>query len=155
MPAQITAPSSAGVGRGNFVLLRAGTLRLLLPQDQVGDAEYVEHTVRPTETPGLFAYGDEGGQRLVVALSDHMLGLSEFPRDRFVLTRLANTRYDLSFAWHEVRVLIDTTLERRQLPAPLGADAGPIEDYTMIDDEPVLCSTAEAVVSFTLALTRS
>ena len=47
--------------RGNFVLLRADTLRLLLPQHEVGAAEYIEGAPGPGSAGGLFEYGDGDG----------------------------------------------------------------------------------------------
>lgn len=132
----------------NWVLLRADTLRLLLPQQEVGAAEYIEHDPRPTATPGLFEYGAGDGLRRIVALSGQMRSLSTFPGGRFVLTRLLAGEGELSFAWSEVRVLIDAEFEPHPLPAALRAQGAPIDAYVEHDGEVLLCSTASAVLAY-------
>src|SRR5690349_4547840 len=69
--------------RGNFVLLRADKLRLLLPQDHVGEASYLEEPPEPTELPGVFMRSGEAGEDLIVAMSSRMKPLQSFPPDRF------------------------------------------------------------------------
>lgn len=145
--------TTAGAGRirGNFVLLRADSLRLLLPQQDVGAAAYVEHEPRATEQPGMYEHGEGDDLRLVVALSDRMRPLARFPVDRFVLASLEADDAGLSFAWNEVQVLIDAEFERHELPTALRVPGAPIDAYMERDGEVVLCTTAERVLAYALA----
>jgi hypothetical protein len=135
---------------GNFVLLRADSLRLLLPQADVGAAEYVEHELRPSGEPGVYEHGEGDDLRWVVALSSAMRPLSAFPADRFVLASLRTGDSALSFAWNEVQVLIDAQLERHELPAAMQTPGAPIDAYIERDGQVVLCASAESVVSYAL-----
>jgi len=143
-------PACARLG-GSFVLLRADSLRLLLPQQDVGPAEYIEHEPRPTATPGLFEYGAGDGLRRIVALSDRMQALGSFPQGRFVVTQLVAGEGELSFAWNEVRVLIAAELEPHPLPPAMRTAGAPIDAYVEHDGEVLLCSTAGQVVGYATA----
>ncbi len=149
----LARPAPARVG-GNFVLLRADGLRLLLPRQDVGAAEYIEHEPRPTGAPGLFEDGEGDGLRQVVALSDQMRVLPDFPRGRFVLTKLRAGEGELFFAWNEVQVLIDAQFERHALPPVMQAPGAPIEAYVERDGEVLLCTTATRVLSHVAAAAR-
>lgn len=115
--------------RGNFVVLRADALRLLLPQCEVGAAEYVAD-----------------GARAVVALSGRMEPLAQWPADRFVLTRLEGAGRELSFAWNEARVLIDAQLELHPLPAAMRVAGAPIGGYVEHEGELLFSTTARHVI---------
>ncbi|MCM2252773.1 MAG: hypothetical protein NDJ19_10485 [Ramlibacter sp.] len=136
---------------GNFVLLRADSLRLLLPQQDVGAAQYLEHAPRPAGEPGLYEVGQGDDLRPVIALSREMKPLARFPADRFVLASLHAAGSTLSFAWNEVQVLIGATLERRELPAVMRAPGAPVDAYVEHDGHVVLCATAERVISYAMA----
>lgn len=136
---------------GNFVLLRADTLRLILPQQDVGAAQYIEHEPRAAGEPGVFEHGQGDDARRVVALSAGMRPLEVFPRDRFVLASLVAGERTLACAWNEVQVLIDAQFERQPLPAALQAPGVPIEGYAERDGELVLFTTARGVLSYATA----
>jgi hypothetical protein len=134
--------------RGNFVLLRADTLRLLLPQKDISSTEYIETTPSDTAAAGIFSYGEaDNAARNVVALSDQMHALAAFPGDRFLLTQLADDQNELSFAWNEVRVLIDTELEQHALPIVMQGPNAMIDSYLELDGELVFCISAQHLVS--------
>ena len=80
--------------------------------------------------------------------------LAAFPQGRFVVTRLAAGEAELSFAWNEVRVLIDAQLERRPLPAAMQVPGAPIEGYVERDGELLLCTTARHVIEAACAAAR-
>jgi len=143
-----TAPARVS---GNFVVLRADSLRLLLPQQDVGAAEHVEGAVRPAGPGGLFEIGSGAQARTVVALSGRMEPLPALPPDRFVLTRLKAGDADLSFAWNEARVLIDAQFDRFALPAAMRVPGAPIEGYVEHEGELLLCTTASHVVAAAVA----
>jgi hypothetical protein len=134
--------------RGNFVLLYADSLRLLVPQEDVGAAEYVDHSLLSTRDPGVFRHGEGEDERFVVALSDRMRVLPEIPANRFILTRVAARQRKLAFAWNEVHVLIDRQLEPLALPPAMRVEGAPIEQYVVHDGELVLCTTPRRIVSF-------
>ena len=143
-------PTAARV-TGHFVMLRCDSLRLLLPQQDVGAAEYIEGVPRAGPAPGFFEYGAGGSLRHVIALSGQMTPLAAFPADRFVLTRLNVEGSDLYFAWNEVRVLIAAELQPRLLPPALRAAGGPIAAYVERDGEVLLCSTGAQVMTYAAA----
>jgi len=117
--------------RGMHVLVRAGALRLLLPQRAVGPARAFESRPRRSAEPGVFLLDDGHEQRRVVALSDELRPLSEFPDDRFVLTSLegAGGRW---FAWTETRVMIGADLAWRPLPPVMRTPQTPIEGWAAL-----------------------
>jgi hypothetical protein len=134
--------------RGNFVLLYADSLRLLVPQEDVGAAEYVEHGLNATSEAGVFCHGEGENERFVVALSERMRALPEFPASRFVLTRVAARQRKLAFAWNQLHVLIDRQIEPLALPRAMRVEGAPIERYVVLGGELVLCTTAQRIVRY-------
>ena len=128
--------------RGNFVLLRADELRLLLPQQQVGDASYLPERPAPTDLPGIFMSGGEAGEP-IVALSRRMEPLNAFPEDRFLVTKINAPQGAFAFGWSDVQVLIGVELKPQRLPAPLDWPHGPVHSFVEIDGEVVFCCDAE------------
>ena len=148
MSSHASGAVSAGRVSGNLVLLRADALRLLLPQRDVGAAEYVAHAPRATGEPGVYEHGEGAGLRRVVALSSQLRPLANFPGERFVLASLLAGDAALSFAWNEVQVLIGAEFERHALPAAMQVPGGPIEAYVERGGELLLCTSAERVMSY-------
>ena len=137
--------------RGNFVLLRADSLRLLLPQQDVNSTEYIDSAPLGTPEAGIFSYSEtDNTTRKVVALSDQMYALARFPADRFLLTQLAKDGQALSFAWNEVRVLIDAELEQHSLPAVMQGPDALVDSYLELDGELVFCMSAQRLVSYAI-----
>ncbi len=132
--------------RGDYVMLRADALRLLLPQREVTATEYIEHAPMPTDRPGVHALPmPDGGRQEVVALSAQLLPLDDFPPDRFLLTRLGGAQGGIAVAWNEVRVLIDTELEFHALPAIMRGERDLIDAYVELGGELVLCTTSRVL----------
>ncbi|MGE4243558.1 hypothetical protein [Ramlibacter sp.] len=138
---------------GHHVLMRAGTLRLLLPQASVGAAEYRESEPNPTAHPRIFEMPAGEGLRNVIFPSSRLRALDRVDSPRFVLTQLRVTGADdLWFAWDEVRVFINAAFEAHDLPpALLGSEELPATRYCELDDELVLCADASAVVAYLFA----
>lgn len=134
--------------RGDFVLLGADSLRLLLPQHDVNVSEYLEHRPLPTGIKGLFTLGEvDRKQKRVAALSDRMKVMDAFPNDRFLLTRL-NGDHELLLAWTEVRIMMGAALEFHPIPEALRSEAGLIDAYVVLDDGSIaFCTTASRVLS--------
>jgi hypothetical protein len=125
--------------RGNYVLLRADALRLLLPQAEVGAATYLEQAPQPTELAGFFQYANEAGEQPVMALSVEMLPLAAFPADRFFVTAIETPMGEIGFGWSEVSVLIDTTLQAQPLPDALLTEHTPVREFVEIDGHVAFC----------------
>ena len=134
--------------RGDFVLLRADSLRLLLPQREVTSTEYLDHAPATTVEAGIFVLDDpQGPEQPVAALSENLSLLDRFPQDRFLLTRFAGAGQPTALAWNDVRVLIDTELEFHALPAIMQGEAGLIDAYVEIDHELVFCTSAQRMLT--------
>jgi hypothetical protein len=132
--------------RGNHVLLRADSLRLLLPQDEVGAAEYLVGAPQPTEKAGYFAHGAD--KHHIIALSSEMRALDAFPAERFVLTHFIARQAEFFLAWNEMRVLINMDLEREALPAAMQRPGAPVDSYVKLDGHLTFCCTAESVAAW-------
>jgi hypothetical protein len=160
MASQKTLVSAA---RGNFVLLVADSLRLLLPQEDVVALERIGSNLFPNSASGLFPYrpSEHVGQSAqaghigqvvpdgqIVALSERLRPLSVFPRERFLLCQLVGARQNLFLAWNEVRVLIDVELKPQPLPAVMQMPGAPIDAYVEQAGEVVLCSTAAQLLAY-------
>lgn len=138
--------------RGDFVVLRADALRLLLPQRDVAATEYIEQAPVSTEVAGRFVLPDAGGTpRPLWALSEQLRPLDRFPADRFLLTRLNGAGPAVALAWNEVRVLIDTELEFHALPTVMQGAGGLIDAYVELDGELAFCTSARRVLPEALA----
>jgi hypothetical protein len=152
----ITIPLLKGAAtsrmRGNFVLLRADSLRVLLPQQDLSSTEYIDSAPSDTSEPCIFSYSEAGSEpRKVVAVSGQMQPLERFPGDRFLLTQLVDEEHTLSFAWNEMRVLIDVELEQHALPAVMQGSGALIDSYVELDGELVFCMSAQRMISQALA----
>jgi hypothetical protein len=134
--------------RGDFVMLRADSLRLLLPQHDVNVSEYLEQAPTPTDNPGLFSFAEVTGKpQLVAALSDQMQMMTTFPSGRFLLTRLSGNP-ELLLAWTEMRVMIDAALEFHPIPQIVRGGGALIDAYVEMDDgELAFCTTADRVLA--------
>lgn len=143
--------SPASSLRGNFIMLRADTLRLLLPQHEVGAAEYL--VTGPTsgdEAAGLQPTAS-GGKRRLAALSAQMTLLPHCPTDRFVVTPLGEVDDDLGWCWNELRVLIDVELQPQPVPAVLHAPTTPVDQYAVHDGEIAFLCSASRLRAYALA----
>ncbi len=145
-PAPADRPEPTGARRGNFVVLRAGGLRLLLPHEDVAAAEHIGEAPVGVARAGIFELEVLGERRAVVALSEQLRPLERFPAGRFVLARLHGG--EASFAWDEVRVLIDAAVEARPLPPAMRSAGSPIDGYVQLGGELLLCATAPRVLAY-------
>ncbi len=129
--------------RGNLVLLKAGTLSLLLPQPEVGAAEHLTRTPRATPQPGWFELDeDRAGTRRVAALSAQLALLPQWPAQRFVLTALLG-RPGEWLAWNDVRVLMNAELRVLPLPPVMLGPHSPLRAMVELGDElAFVCSGA-------------
>lgn len=116
--------------RGNFVVLRAGALHLVLPQEDVGAAEH----------------GEAGQAGEVVAPSELLQALGSLPADRFVLTRLAGGTKQ--YAWSELKVIPDAQLQVHPLPEVLRMKNGPIDGFVEFQGTIAFRTDARRVVAY-------
>lgn len=150
---KLMRPTQTTKLRGDFVLLRADSLRLLLPQRDVISTEYRDRVPATTAASGLFVLTDaQGMQRPVAALSSDMTLMERFPEDRFLLTRISGADQQPALAWNEVQVLMDTELEFHAMPAATQNRDGPIEAYVEIGRELAFCTTAQRMLPAALTL---
>lgn len=143
----VTTPESvadeSGIGlRGNFVMLRADSLRLLLPQDQVGPAEHIS---------GLDVHGRATDERVLMALSSRLRPLAEPPPDRFLTTTLGDDAVGIDWCWSEVDVLIDVQLQPQALPAALVAPYTPVSEYVDYKGHIAFLCSAQKLCDFALS----
>ena len=139
--------------RGNFVLLRADTLRLLFPQNEVGAAEYLGITLVPADGCGILSEPGREGSRRFAALSAQMTLLAECPANRFVVAPLSDGKVEdgLGWCWNEVQVLIDVELQPQRLPAVLCAPNTPVDHYVNYGGEIAYMCSARRLSTYALA----
>lgn len=143
------APGARRLG-GHHVMLRAGSLRLLLPQRDVGPARTLEAQPRAGARPGWFIDGDPGapgGEQTVAALSPRLERLPSFPSGRFVLVQFAHDPAHVWYAWDEVRVLIDVNLAAHELPPVMRRPGAPVEGFVALGEALAFLSRGEALLS--------
>ena len=147
----MTGATTARALRGNFVLLRADTLRLLLPQGDVGAAAYLDQVPQATDIPGLFEHSGEAGVQAVLALSAHMVPMAQYPKDRFFVTPITTALGDIGFGWSDVTVLIDAQLQPQPLPTSLVVADAALTEFVEIDGHVVFCCDAQRMSEYALA----
>ena len=92
--------------RGNFVVLRAGPLHLILPQGEVGAAEHIEGGLHPSGRPGVFSHG-EGPLACEVVAPSERLEILETLSSRLCGVKHAICIYEPSRSNHFRRSFID------------------------------------------------
>jgi hypothetical protein len=141
--------------KGHYVMVRAGTLRLLLPQASVGAAEYGRRNYVPTPHRGVFAIEVDGTPEPAMAASEFLTPLADMPRERFVLTRFGEVQKDPCWlAWDEVRVFIEPQFALRSLPVALRSPGMPVTSYVEYAGDIMLCANGSAVLSYLRAQTE-
>jgi hypothetical protein len=137
--------------QGNFVVLRADKLRLLLPQADVGTASHLDAQPQATDLPGLFERMSGDGGSALIALSHDMLPLDAYPADRFLITAIETPMGEIGFGWSEVSVLIDARLQAKPVPQVLLDPHTPVNEFVELDGEVVFCSDRERLAAHVFA----
>lgn len=147
-----SATASLPTLKGNFVVLRAGNLQLVLPQADVGAAQYLADRPRGSAAAGMFELpGDaDSAPRRVVALSAQMTPLPQLPDDRFLMTSF-EAQAGVALCWDEVKVLIDVELQPQPLPAVMLPPDAPLTEFVEIDGEMVFCCTGARLLAHAFA----
>ena len=133
---------------GDFVWLRAGTLRVVLPRDVVGVPQYRAERPQPSGEPGLWLQPGETDGRRYAALSADLSLMAEIPAERFVIAPLAGS--DVGFYWDELRVLIGVTLRLHTLPVTLVGPRTPVQAWVERGGELAYLASAERITEFAL-----
>jgi hypothetical protein len=121
---------------GDFVLLRAGSLRLVLPQADVGAAAYLD--------------GDADASTCI-ALSDEGTPLARRPAGRFIAVSLRGGDPAVRWCWDEMRVLIASSMRSHAVPDVLLADDALADRYVELDGEVVFVTDATRLTAHALA----
>jgi hypothetical protein len=125
--------------RGNYVMLRAGDLRLVLPQEDVGAAHYLDGETGENAAPGY------------EALSADMKPMHMRPRESFIACELHGGPEGIAWCWDDLRVLIDVELVPVPLPQVLRGTGSPVQAYVELDGEPAFLGNAADVCRYALA----
>ena len=151
LPVAAHTTQAARTVRGNYVLLRADTLRLLLPQTDIQSTNYMQTRPEPIEGErGLLHMPGSDDGAVYVALSSDMRLLGTCPSDRFVSTRLQGD-VDVQWCWSEVRVLMDAQLSCETVPPVLLAPHTPVREMAAVGDEWAYLCPAEVLQQFALS----
>lgn len=149
-------PHPKAAQRGNYVLLTADTLHLLLPQNEVGAAEYLEGVLEASDEPGLFKLSGADNPRRFAALSPQMTLLPQCPPERFLITPLGDSEGEdnLAWCWSELQILIDVELHPMPLPEVLLAPGTPVEQYVELEGKLAYLCSAQKLRDFAMASTN-
>jgi hypothetical protein len=137
--------------RGNYVLLSADSLDLLLPQHEVGASEYLEGPLEASDEPGLLQLSGASTERRFIALSARMTLLPQCPPDRFLVVTLTDEEFELGWCWKEQRVLIDVQLQAHPIPPVLLTPGTPVSHYVDLEGKPAFLCTAQQMRAFAFA----
>lgn len=125
----------------NYVLLTAGGLRLLLPLQEVGEAEYLDGELCTSDEPGRLRLRDVESERRYIALSEHMYPMPQCPPGRFMFTRVGAD--DLGWCWDDIQVLHGLKFGLEPLPSVLLAQFTPFTHYIELDGQLAYLCTAQ------------
>ena len=119
----------------NYVLLRAGSLQLLMKQKEVRPAERLDVLPQPLDgsLPGVLHIPGDKKQRCFFALSETMNLLPECPSDRFVTTSLVFGDESEYWCWSEVRVLVNVALDIQPIPRSILPPHAPLQNFVEQD----------------------
>lgn len=117
----------------NWVLLIAGSMRLLLPQRDVGEVEYLEGRLCESGQPGVLRECASDSPRRYVALAEDFQPLAYCPDNRFLATRIGAPGDELRWCWEELKVLVSPMIDRRPIPPVLLTPRSPFSHYVQLD----------------------
>lgn len=134
--------------RGNYVLLTADTLRLMLPQEEVGEAEYLDVALEASDEAGLLKPVGDAISRRFVALSEQMTLLPRCPPDRFLVTSIGEENDRLGWCWNEIQILINAEMQAHPLPPILLPPGTPVSYYVEFQGKLAYLCSAQQLSSF-------
>ena len=135
---------------GNFIMLRADSLRLVVAQQSVVSTEYLASKPVAFGTEhGLLHIPEANDDAVYVAISPEMRLLQACPPDRFVATQLEGL--DVRWCWSEVRVLMDVHLHLHPLAEALLTPFTPVRQMVALGESWAFVCTAQALQAFVLS----
>jgi hypothetical protein len=134
--------------RGNYVLLTADTLSLLLPQHEVGNADYLDGELEAADEHGLFKVHNSVYNRRYAALSAQMTLLPNFPPERFLATTIGDHNMDIFWCWNELRIMIGVDLQLKSIPKVLLSPRTPVNQYVEFEDKLAYLCSAKQLCEF-------
>lgn len=117
---------------GDYVLLKAGALLLLLPLQEVGAVEYLDGKLCASETPGLLKRRDSDAALRFIAISERMKMLPACPPGRFIAATIGHDD-ELFWCWDEFQVMLDADFSPEPLPAVLLEAHAPFDQYVKLE----------------------
>lgn len=142
-----SAASETCAPRGNYVLLSADGLHLLLPQHEVGAVSYLDGMLTATDVPGILQRAGARSETRFAALSKCMTLLPECPANRFLLASLGD---DVVWCWNDLKVLTDVELPLHSLPPVLLKPGTPVTHYVELEDKLAFMCMAAQLRKFAL-----
>ncbi len=139
--------TAAGEYRGDFVFLRAGSLRLLMTQNEAATAVHLDSLPEPTDFFGFFSVPGDVEGRCFVAISEKMELLDRCPKERYMATPLPVEGGILYWCWDEVRVILDREIAVSSLPTAIVTPRSPLRLFTEMDKMPVYICGGEQLNS--------
>jgi hypothetical protein len=128
--------------RGDHVLLRIGSLRLLLPQEEVGAAVHVEQHAEEGSATSRSNLG-------FISLDEELRPLPMLPADRFIAVTIGNHE-DVAWCWDGIELLPNMEIQVRELPAALRAPYTPVEAFAVVKGEIVFLCHSERLRRYAL-----
>lgn len=137
--------------RGRYALLRADTLRLLIPQAALGDTQHLNQRPVASDIPGLLTLPGRDDTCFLV-LSEQLHLLDHCPDNRYVTTKMtAEDGTEMHWCWTEVRMLIDFIPQIHPVPEVLLRASSPLRHYAIMDGEPVFPCSAQILQELVLS----
>ncbi|MDO5675003.1 MAG: hypothetical protein Q4G66_08825 [bacterium] len=132
-------------GHGQYIYLRADNLRLLVPQEDMGEVEHLNIQPVASGTPGLLASPDDS-ESCFIALSDSMRLMDYCPDGRYVTTKLPPVEgMEIRCCWTEVHILIDYQPHWQDVPEILLLADSPLRHFAIMNDQPVFLCAGQAL----------
>lgn len=136
--------------KGNYVLLASDSLRIILPQHEVGPAQYLDGPLEESSEPGLLRRSGSDATQRFIALSAQMKPRKHCPSDHFLLVTLGDDSSEFRWCWKELRVLINTQLDLLPIPSSLLTPISPITHYVELNGKPAYFCNARRLQAFAL-----
>ncbi len=135
-----SASHSSRTIRGDHVLLRAGSLRLLLPQEEVGAAVHVEQHGKDAASRSNVGF---------ISLDEELRPLPMLPADRFLAVTIGNHE-DVAWCWDGIELLPNVEIQARELPTALRAPYTPVDAFAVVKGEIVFLCNSERLRRYAL-----
>lgn len=123
--------------QGDYVLLRADSLRLLVPQSNLTNIIHLQDRLTVAEQcikdPKQLLIQQSDQEQQLLALSEDLTLLSAVPKNRFVMTQHTQTA-TIHWCWTEVQLFNHLDMKCEQLPPIVRTDITPIDAIVTLAD---------------------